>query len=106
MIHPSLQLPAADIAEFCRRWHITRLEVFGSALRGDFRPDSDVDFLVTFAPEARWSLLDLDAMEEELAGLIGRKADLISRRGIERSQNWLRRRAILSSAEPVYVGSG
>ena len=105
MIHPSLQLPAADIAEFCRRWHITRLEVFGSALRDDFRPDSDVDFLATFAPEATWSLLDLDEMEEDLERLIGRKVDLVSRRGLERSQNWLRRRAILTGAEAVYVGS-
>lgn len=104
MIHPSLQLPATDLAEFCRRRRITRLEVFGSALRGDFRPDSDVDFLATFAPEAAWSLLDLDEMEEDLERLIGQKVDLVSRRGIERSQKWLRRRAILSSAEPVYVG--
>lgn len=106
MIHPSLRLPTEDLSAFCRRWRIARLEVFGSALRDDFRPDSDVDFLVTFAPDASWSLLDLDEMEEDLARLIGRKVDLVSRRGVERSQNWLRRRAILGSAEPVYVGSG
>lgn len=106
MIHPSIQFPTDDLAAFCQRWRIARLEIFGSALRDDFRPDSDVDLLVTFAPEARWSLLDLDEMEEDLAGLIGRKVDLVSRRGLERSQNWLRRRAILGSAEPVYVGSG
>lgn len=106
MIHSSLQLPPDDLAAFCQRWRIARLEVFGSALRDDFRPDSDVDFLVTFAPDAPWSLLDLDEMEEDLARVIGRKVDLVSRRGVERSANWIRRRAILGSAEPVNVGSG
>jgi uncharacterized protein len=103
MIHPSLRIPAEDLAEFCRRWRITRLELFGSALRDDFRPDSDVDFLVSFEPDRHWKLGDLDQMEDELSALVDRKVDLVSRRGIERSENWIRREAILSSAEPIYV---
>ena len=91
------------IADFCRRWKISELALFGSVLRDDFRPDSDVDVLVTFAPEADWSLFDHVDMQEELSGILGRKVDLVSRRAIERSANWIRRRAILSTAEPYYV---
>jgi predicted nucleotidyltransferase len=93
--------------KFCRRWKITELRVFGSALRDDFRPDSDLDLLVTFAPEADWSLLNHVAMEEELSGIVGRKVDLVSQRAIERSSkrssNWIRRKAILESAEPYFA---
>jgi len=53
---PKLVVPIDRIAEFCRRWKITELALFGSVLRDDFRPDSDVDVLVTFAPDAPWSL--------------------------------------------------
>ncbi len=91
------------IAEFCRRWKITEFALFGSVLRDDFRPDSDVDVLVTFAPDAEWSLFDHVDMEEELSLILGRKVDLVSRRAIERSANWLRRKAILGTAEPYYV---
>lgn len=91
------------IAEFCRRWKIVEFSLFGSVLRDDFGPDSDVDALVSFAPDASWSLFDHVRMEDELAALIGRKVDLVSRRAIERSENWIRRKAILGSAEAVYV---
>jgi len=91
------------IAAFCQRWQIAELAFFGSVLRNDFRPDSDVDVLVTFAPEAEWSLFDHMAMEEELSALLGRKVDLVSRRAIERSANWIRRQAILETAESYYA---
>ena len=91
------------IAEFCRRWKITEFALFGSVLRDDFRPDSDVDVLVTFAPDAEWSLFDMVDMQDELEKTFGRKVDLVSRRGIEASRNYLRRKAILSSAEVIHV---
>jgi len=91
------------IADFCRRWKIVELSLFGSVLRDDFRPDSDIDVLVSFASDAEWSLFDHVAMEDELTAMIGRKVDLLSRRAIERSENWIRRKAILGSAEAVYV---
>jgi predicted nucleotidyltransferase len=91
------------IAAFCWRWQITELAFFGSVLRDDFRPDSDVDILVTFAPEVEWSLFDHMSMEEELSAMLGRKVDLISRRAMERSSNWIRRKAILETAEPFYA---
>jgi predicted nucleotidyltransferase len=77
--------------------------VFGSALREDFCPHSDLDLLVGFAPEADPSLLDHVAMEQELSGIVGRKVDLISQRAIERSSNWIRRKAILESTEPYFA---
>ncbi len=91
------------IAEFCRRWKITELALFGSVLREDFGPDSDVDMLVSFAQDAQWSLFDHLTMEEKLSGILGRKVDLVSRRAIACSHNWIRRNAILSSAEPFYA---
>ena len=91
------------LATYCRRWKITELAVFGSVLRDDFRTDSDLDVLVTFAPDADWSLLDHIAMQEELSGITGRPVDLVSKRAVERSENWIRREAILAGAESLYV---
>jgi uncharacterized protein len=91
------------IADFCRRWKIVELSLFGSVLREDFRPESDVDVLVTFADGAHWSLLDHVAIEGELSRLMGRDVDLVSRRAVERSKNWVRKEAILSGAEPIYA---
>jgi predicted nucleotidyltransferase len=68
---PQIDLPMDAIAVFCQRWHITELALFGSVLRGDFGPDSDIDVLVTFAPEYRYTL----AMEQELASILGREID-------------------------------
>lgn len=98
-----IPVPTAQLDEFCRRWKIAELRVFGSALRDDFRPESDLDLLVRFAPDADWSLLDHVAMEEELSGIVGRRVDLVSQRAIERSSNWIRRKAILESAEPFFA---
>lgn len=91
------------MGEFCQRWGITELAVFGSALRPDFSPASDVDVLVTFAPESHPSLFDLVQMEDELRAIFGRPVDLVSRRGIESSRNYIRREAILRSAQVLYA---
>ena len=98
-----IPVPTERLSEFCRRWKIAELRVFGSALREDFRPDSDLDLLVRFGPDSDWSLMDHVAMEEELSGIVGRKVDLVSERAIERSSNWIRRKAILASAEPYFA---
>ena len=103
MVREEIRIPRDRLEDFCRRWKIAELRVFGSALRDDFRPDSDLDLLVSFAPDADWSLLDHVAMEEELSGVLQRKVDLVSRRAVERSSNWIRRKAILDSAEPYFV---
>jgi predicted nucleotidyltransferase len=98
-----ISLKRKEIVAFCQQWQIMELAFFGSVLRDDFRPNSDVDVLVTFAPGVEWSLFDHIAMEEELSALLGRKVDLVSRRAIERSSNWIRRRTILETAEPFYA---
>ena len=98
-----IPLDRGKITLFCQRWQIAELAFFGSVLRDDFHPDSDVDILVTFTPEAEWSLFDHAAMEEELSTILGRKVDLVSRRAIERSSNWIRRKAILETAESYYA---
>ena len=96
------QLDMSVIAAFCQRWRIRELSLFGSAVRGELREDSDVDLLVTFEEGAGWSLLDHTQMEQELSELLGRRVDLVSRNGIERSRNLVRRQSILESAEPIY----
>ena len=102
---PSLRvdLPHEAIGDYCRRWNITKLEVFGSVLRDDFGPESDIDFLVTFDSSARLTLFDLIHAEEELSGVVNRPVDLVERGPIEESENWMRRRLILGSAQTVYV---
>lgn len=90
------------LREFCRKWRIRELAVFGSFVRDDFGPESDIDFLATFAPDARWSLFDHVDMREELSVLVGRPADLLTRRAIEQSENYIRREEILSTAKVVY----
>ena len=99
----NIKIPKEQIADFCQKWKIAELSLFGSVLRDDFRSDSDVDVLVTFSRDAEWSLLDHMAMEEELSAIFGRKVDLVSRKAIERSENYIRRNAILETAQAYYV---
>lgn len=98
-----IDVPQTQIESFCHRWSISELAFFGSVLRDDFRPESDVDVLVSFSPEARWSLFDLVQMEEELQGILRRKVDLVERESVERSENYIRRKSILRHLQPVYV---
>ena len=99
----AIALPQQSIREFCQRWQIVELSVFGSVLRDDFRSDSDIDILVAFAPTANWGLLEHAQMQQELETMLGRAVDLISKRAIERSSNWIRRQEILSTAQIIYV---
>jgi predicted nucleotidyltransferase len=99
--HGRLSIDEAVLDEYCRRWKIAKLALFGSALRDDFNAASDIDLLVTYKPDAAWSLLV--GAEIELAEKLGRKVDLVSRRVIESSYNHSRRKMILESAVPVYV---
>jgi predicted nucleotidyltransferase len=94
-------LPTDTIQQFCRRWKIRELALFGSVLRPDFRPDSDIDILVTFHDDADWGLLDHVQMQQELATLLHRPIDLVTRRALERSPNWVRREAILNTAQVI-----
>ena len=97
-----VDLPLDDLAEYCRQNAIVQMSLFGSALRGDFGANSDVDLLVTFASHAGWGLFDLVRMRHELSDLLGRPVDLVERVVVERSQNPMRQRDILESALVVY----
>ena len=94
--------PIDRLEEFCRHWNIVELSLFGSALRDDFRADSDIDLLACFAPDAEWSLLDHARMERELTEMLGREVDLVSRAAVEASPNWIRRNEILDTARILY----
>jgi uncharacterized protein len=96
-------LPKDKIADFCSRWRVAELSLFGSVLREDFHPQSDVDILITFQPESNWGLLEHVQMQQELQDILGRDVDLVSKRAIERSSNWICRQEILSTAQPIYT---
>lgn len=103
MIEAAIQIPKKQIAEFCRRWHIKEIALFGSVLRDDFGPESDLDILVSFSADADWGLLDHLKMEQELTAIFNRKIDLFTKRAVEQNHNRLRRQEILRTAEVVYV---
>ncbi|MCX6601787.1 MAG: nucleotidyltransferase domain-containing protein [bacterium] len=102
-MEPRISIDLAKIKVFCEKWKITEFSLFGSVLTDEFRPDSDVDVLVMFADDAEWSLFDLVHMEDELKVIFGRDVDLVLRKTIERSENYIRRRNILSTARRFYA---
>jgi predicted nucleotidyltransferase len=91
------------VTEFCHKWQVTEFTLFGSVLRDDFRPDSDIDIMVEFDPAACPTFSTLDRMEAELKIIFNRDIDLITRQGIASSRNYLRRHEILSSAQVIYA---
>ena len=101
-MNASLDIPQDRLAEFCRANSIVSLAVFGSALREDFGPASDIDLLVEFAPGRTPGLRFVD-IADELSDLFGRPVDVLTRSAVERSPNFIRRRAILESAQVVYA---
>ena len=103
MAEPKIEIPRVQIDDFCRRWKIVEFSLFGSVLRDDFRPDSDVDVLVAFAPGVRLTLFDLGQIQQELEAMFGRPVDLVEREGLEESHNYIRRKHILGSLQPLYV---
>jgi len=88
------------IEEFCRKWRVKELSIFGSALREDFRPDSDVDVLVELEEDAPWDAFQWVDMIEELRGIFGREVDLVEKGAI---RNPFRRKHILSHHEVIYA---
>ena len=103
MILHGIDLDTPAIREFCRKWKIKKLSVFGSIRREDFRPDSDIDFLADFDDDEDWDLFDSFDMREELEKTLGRKVDLLTRFAVETDPNWAFKKKVLSSAEHVYV---
>lgn len=99
MVHKDLRLPGSELPVYCQRNGIRRLELFGSATRADFAPQSDVDLLVEFRPEARIGFLALSRMQRELSELFGRRVDLVPRGGLKP----VIASSILGEAEPLYA---
>lgn len=101
MQRKKFRLPRKKIEEFCKRWSITEFSVFGSVLRDDFRPDSDIDVLVSIDPKAHIGLFELIDMQLELEKMFKRPVDLVEKEGL---RNPYRRREILRTAQVVYAG--
>lgn len=98
-----IELPVAEIEQFCQKWNLTGFALFGSVLRDDFQPESsDIDVMIQYRSDAVPTFYDLDCMEVELERLLGREVDVITRASVEQSANYLRRREILSSARVIY----
>lgn len=94
----------SQLRVFCKRWNIEELSVFGSAARNDFDVQrSDIDILVSFSEDTEWTLTDEIQMQRELKKILGREVDLVSRNAIEKSENWIRRDAILKEAQTIYA---
>jgi predicted nucleotidyltransferase len=98
-----IDVPKDRIAAFCRKWKVAELALFGSVLQRDFRPESDVDVLVTFAQQADWGFEHLSDMKGELEGLFGRPVDLVEKRLVDENPNYIRRKHILTHMETIYV---
>jgi len=99
----TIVLPDSAIDDFCQRWRVFELALFGSALREDSGPDCDLDLLVSFAADAHWTLFDLVTMQQELERIVGRNVDLLERQAVECGENYIRRRSILSAVEVIYA---
>jgi hypothetical protein len=100
MAQPRIDIPKDRIAEFCRKWKITEFSLFGSVLRDDFGPESDVDVLVSFDAKSEWDLFDLVTMRDELMAIFGRNVDLVEKEGL---RNPFRRRNILTTREVIHA---
>lgn len=95
-------LPLSELKEFCRQWRICELAFFGSILRADFHTESDIDIMISFYPSTRWGLLAHTQMQHELAQILQRPVDLVTKRGVENSANWIIRERILENARVLF----
>lgn len=99
----NIRIPRKQITLFCQRWNVAELSLFGSILREDFTPQSDVDVLVDFKPGVVYGLFDLVKMENELRELFGRRVDLVEKQAIENTSNYLRKKNILGNTKVIYA---
>lgn len=96
----TMNIPKHKIADFCRKWKVIEFALFGSVLSKDFRPDSDIDVLVSFSEDVKWSLFDIVRMQNELNEIFGREVDLVEKDAI---RNPFRRHSILRSKKVIYA---
>lgn len=99
-------IPQEELIRFCKKWQIHEFALFGSSVRSDFKPESDVDVLVSFAEKANWGLFEHAQMRLELETLFNRKVDLVTQRAIQQTQNHLLRTHILKDAKTIFLDNG
>jgi len=98
-----IQISEDQLSSICNKYLIKELSIFGSALRKDFDEDSDIDLLIEFKPEAAVSLFDLIDVKEDFEKLFGREIDIVSKNAIKRSNNYIRKKAILENYNTIYA---
>ncbi len=101
-LYQRLNISPAILNDFCQQAQIVELALFGSIIRNDFRPDSDIDILITFAPDRRISLLEFVGIEQQLERLCCRSVDLVEKSVVEKDDNWIRRNEILGKYQVIY----
>ena len=99
----NLELDVKALQQFCVKYHIVELSLFGSILRDDFSDKSDVDMIVRFDQDFSVTLFDMVGIEEELSTIIGRPVDLVTRYSVETSENYIRRKHVLETEEKIYA---
>ena len=92
----------AAITKLCQQWQIKELALFGSVLRDDFNPRSDIDVLISFTENAKITFFDLDKIEQQLSDIFHRPVDVVTKKAIEQSHNWIRKRNILERSQVIY----
>ena len=103
MTQIQIEIPKQAIEAFCSRWQVSELALFGSVLREDFTPNSDIDVLISFPANVKWNLFDLGAMQQELEDIFQRSVDVLPRHGVERIENTRRKQEILESARVIHA---
>lgn len=103
VLYNRLGIEKPELVSFCQQWQVAELALFGSILTNNFGESSDIDLLVTYLPTAKRGLLKKIEMKEQLEKLTHRKIDLVSKKAVEKSRNWVRRSRILAAAEVFYV---
>ena len=97
-----LNIQPTQLEKVCQQWQIVEMSLFGSVLRDDFNAKSDIDILVSFADNARVTFFDLEVIEEQLIKLFNRPVDVVTKRAIEQSHNWIRKKNILENSRVIY----
>lgn len=99
-----IEIPMGEIKAFCKKWKVKEFALFGSVLREDFDfKKSDLDILLEYSNDAKWTLFHVVRMRDELKEIFGREVDLVSKKAIERSPNPFRKKEILETAKVIYA---
>lgn len=101
-IYHRLNTDENKLIQICQQWQIVELSLFGSVLRNDFNKNSDIDILVTFADDAKITFFDLDSIENQFSLLFNRAVDIVTKKAIENSSNWIRKQNILANSKVIY----